>query len=84
MLCWITIIFCGLGRQRDDVALAAAVAGDVDALAVDLDQAVVDELAGLRAGGRPAGAVHDVVEALLEHAQQVLAGRTPCWRLASS
>ena len=34
----------------------------------------LDELAGLRAGGGPAGAVDDVVEAQLEQAQQVLAG----------
>jgi len=37
---------------------------------------VVDELAGLRARRRPAGAVDDVVQALLEQAQEVLAGRT--------
>ena len=75
MLCWMTIIVWRLRRQRDDLALADAVAGDVDALAVDVDEAVVDELAGLRAGGGPAGAVHDVVEALLEQAQQVLTRR---------
>jgi len=61
-----------LGRQRDDLALADAVARDVDPLAVDLDEAVAHELAGLRTGARPAGAVHDVVEALLEQAEQVL------------
>ena len=47
----------GLRRERHDVALADPVAGDVDPLAVDLDETVVHELAGLRAGGRPAGAV---------------------------
>src|SRR5690349_4730907 len=34
---------------------------------------MVDELAGLGAGGGPAGAVDDVVEALLEQPEQVLA-----------
>ena len=34
----------------------------------------LDELAGLGTGRRPAGAVHDVVEAQLEEPQQVLAG----------
>ena len=65
----------GLRAESDDVALADAVARNVDALAVDLDQAVVDELAGLRASGRPAGAERDVVETLLEQTQQVLARR---------
>src|SRR5262245_1141600 len=49
-----------LGRlraERDDVALAHSVAGDVDALAVDVDETVVDELTGLRASRRPSGAV---------------------------
>ena len=64
----------GLGRELDDLALADAVAGDVDPLAVDLDQPVADELAGLRAGAGPAGAVHDVVEAPLE---QAAAGSRP-------
>jgi len=65
----------GLRRQRDDLALLAAEAGDVDALAVDRDEAVVHELAGLRTAGCPTGAVHDVVEALLEEAQQDLTRR---------
>ena len=63
----------GLVAEPDDVALADAVARDVDPAAVDLDVAVADELAGLGPGGRPAGAVHDVVEALLAVAEQVLA-----------
>src|SRR5690606_13096165 len=49
------------------------VARDVHPAAVDLDEPVVDELAGLGAGARPAGPEDDVVEALLEHAEQVLA-----------
>src|SRR5262245_4958533 len=64
----------GLAPQADDVALADAVAGDVDPAAVDLDVAVVDELAGLGAGGRPAGPVDDVVEPALEQLQHDLAG----------
>ncbi len=62
--------------EANDVALAQSVAGDVDPATVDVDVAVVDELAGLRAGGRPAGAVHDVVEAQLAEPQQRLAGDT--------
>jgi len=64
-----------LGGQADDFTLAHAVAGDVDALAVDVDEAMADELTGLRTCAGPAGAVHDVVEALLEQPQQVLTGR---------
>src|SRR5215207_342487 len=64
----------GLAPQRDDVALADPVAGDVDAPAVDVDVAVPDELPGLRAGRRPAGAVDDVVETPLEELQHDLAG----------
>src|SRR5262245_61797784 len=64
----------GLLAERDDLAGTDAVAGDVDPLAVDLDEAVVHELARLGPGGGPAGAVHDVVEAQLEQPQQVLTG----------
>ena len=60
--------------ERDHLAGTHPVAGDVHPLAVDVDQAVVDELAGLRTGGGPAGAVDDVVEAQLEQAEQVLTG----------
>ena len=60
--------------ERDHLAGTHPVAGDVDPLAVDVDQAVVDELAGLRTGSGPAGAVNDVVEAQLEQAEQVLTG----------
>src|SRR5690606_37629791 len=59
--------------QGDDVALAHAVARNVHALAVDVDQPVADELTGLGSGGGPASAEDDVVQALLEHAEQVLA-----------
>jgi hypothetical protein len=44
-----TIISRAFGGKADDFALADAVAGDVDALAVDVDEAMADELAGLRA-----------------------------------
>ena len=40
----------GLGRQRNDLAALDAEAGDVDSLAVDENQTVVDELTCLRAG----------------------------------
>ena len=63
-----------LVAERDDVALADPVARDGDPPAVDVDVAVAHELAGLGAAGAPAGAEDDVVEAQLEHAQQVLAG----------
>src|SRR4029079_7025847 len=46
--------------------------GDRDLLAVDGDVPVADELPGLVAAGREVGAEHHVVEAQLEHAQQVL------------
>ena len=54
-----------------------------DAPAVDVEVAVPDELARLRARRGEAEAVDDVVEARLEHPQQVLAGdaavpRAPC------
>ena len=50
MLCWMTIIFWAFGLERDDVALLAAVARDVDAFAVDVDQAAW--LTNCRACGR--------------------------------
>src|SRR4051794_27392858 len=43
-----------LGRELDGLALLDAVARDVDPLAVDLDETVADELAGLRTGAGPA------------------------------
>src|SRR5205085_4622465 len=64
----------GLVAEGDDVALAHEVARDGDAAPVHEHVAVAHELAGLAAARAPAGAERDVVEALLEHAQQVLAG----------
>ena len=61
-------------RHRDDVVGTNLVARDVDAAAVHLEVAVAHELARLRARRREAEAVHDVVEARLEHAQELLAG----------
>src|SRR5204862_5936524 len=49
-------------------------ARDVHAAAVDLEVAVADELASLRARGREPEPVNDVVEARLQDAQEVLAG----------
>src|SRR6188508_458693 len=59
--------------QGDDVAGAHAVARDVDPASVHLEMPVTDELSRLRARAREAEPVDDVVEARLEHAQQVLA-----------
>src|SRR5688572_29183446 len=64
----------GLGAQGDDVAPPGLEARDRDPAPVDVDVAVADELAGLGPARAPPGAVDDVVEAQLEHAQQVLAG----------
>ena len=61
------------GPERDDVVRANLVARDVHAAAVDLEVAVADELAGLRARGGEAEPVDDVVEPRLEHPQQLLA-----------
>src|SRR5665213_3490906 len=60
--------------EGDGVALAEAVAGDGDPLAVDQHVAVADELAGLGAAGSPPGPEGHVVEPELEHDQQVLTG----------
>src|SRR3569623_1623 len=57
----------------DDVADLHLVAGDVDALAVHLDVAVVDELAGGEHRRYELGAIDDGVETALEEADQVLA-----------
>src|SRR5688572_12388296 len=61
-----------LGPEGDDVALLDPEARDVDPATVDVDQPVVHELASLRPGAGPAGPEDDVVEALLEEAEQVL------------
>ena len=57
----------------DDVARAGPVARDRDALPVDLDVAVADELARLGPARAPARAVRDVVEAQLEELEEVRA-----------
>ena len=54
----------GLYLERWDVRLAA----------VDLKMAMTNHLTRLRAAGAETHAVDDVVEALLEHAEQVFAG----------
>ena len=64
----------GALAQRDLVARAHLVRGQVDLLAIDANRRVRDELACLRAGHREAHAVDDVVQTRFEHAQQVLAG----------
>src|SRR6266545_2234520 len=67
----------GLGRaarrHRDHVLGLDLVARDVHAAAVDVEVAVPDELARLRARGGEAEPVDDVVEARLQHPQQLLA-----------
>src|ERR1044072_2260021 len=62
------------GLDRDHVAVPPLVAGDVDAAAVDRPVPVPDQLASLTPRGGEAEAHEHVVEAALEHAQQVLAG----------
>ena len=62
------------GLQGHHVALADPVARDGHPLAVHQHVAVADELAGLGPAGAPAGPEDHVVEAQLEHPQQVLAG----------
>ncbi|MPL88357.1 hypothetical protein SDC9_34377 [bioreactor metagenome] len=63
-----------LVAHRDHVAFLHPVGGDVDALAVHGDVAVVDELAGGEDGRHELGAIDDRVETALEQADQVLAG----------
>src|SRR6185312_15463882 len=67
-------------RHRDDVVRLDLVARDVDPAAVDVEVAVADELARLRARGREAEPVDDVVEPRLEHPQQLLAGHARALR----
>src|SRR5580765_5133150 len=64
----------GAVADRDHVVRLDLVAGDVHALAVDLEVAVANELAGLRARCGEAEPVDDVVETRLQHAQERLAG----------
>ena len=65
-----------LGPDADLVALANSVAGNVHALAIDLDVAMANKLSCLGAGGGPARAVHDIVETEFKKAEHVLAGHT--------
>src|SRR6187397_2572679 len=60
--------------QRDDVRGTHAVARDVHPATVDLEVPVPHELSRLCAGAGEAEPVDDVVEARLEHPQEVLAG----------
>src|SRR4051794_26198678 len=64
----------GLLLHVDHVVLADLVRRDVDLLAVDLEVAVHDELAGVAARAGEPGAVHHVVEPALEELQQVVTG----------
>src|SRR6266581_174054 len=65
-----------LVAHLDDVALAHLAARDRHPPAVDVDVTMPDELTGLGPARCPSGAEHHVVEAHLEHAQEVLAGDT--------
>jgi hypothetical protein len=58
----------------DEVAGLELVARDVDAAAVHLDVAVIDELARGEHGGDELGAIDHRVETALEQADQVLTG----------
>ena len=58
----------------DEVAGLDLVAGDIDAAAVHLDVAVVDELARGEHGGDELGAVDHGVETALQQADQVFTG----------
>src|ERR1039457_889311 len=60
--------------DRDDVADLDRGRWDVALAAVDVDMAVVDNLAGLGAAGAEAHAVDDAVEAALQGGHQVVAG----------
>ena len=73
----------GLFLDRNNIARLATVRTDVDALAVDGDVAVVDELAGGKDRGNELGAVDDGVETLLERPIR-FSGVSPFIRLASS
>src|SRR5581483_2829239 len=62
------------GLERHDVVGLHLIARDVHPAPVDEEVPVAHELPRLRAGGREAEPVDDVVEPRLEHPQQVLAG----------
>src|SRR5262245_23686884 len=60
----------------DHVVVLGAERGDGDAPAIDLDMAVIDQLACREDGRRELGAIDDGVEPALEQADQMLAGVT--------
>src|ERR1700730_15582567 len=64
----------GLGRYFDDVALGDPVGRNVHLLAVDLEVAVGDQLAGHVPALGESGPVDHVVKAALQDLEQVLAG----------
>src|SRR4051794_39268492 len=64
----------GVGLDRNHVVGTHLVGGDVDAAPVDEPVTMVDQLAGLAAGGREAQAHEHVVEPALQQPKQVLAG----------
>src|SRR3954447_21057721 len=64
----------GLLLDVDHVVLGDLEGGDVHLLAVDLEVAVYDELAGVATGARESGTVDHVVEPALEELQQVVTG----------
>ena len=64
----------GRSLEHHDVTLADTVRRDVHPLAVHRHVTVANELASLVAACTPSGTVGHVVEAKLEHDQQVLAG----------
>src|SRR6056297_231392 len=57
--------------DRNPVAGAHLVRGNVDNLAVDFDQAMADQLAGLRSGDGETHAIDHVIQATFEQCQQV-------------
>src|SRR6185369_11749044 len=58
----------------DDIAFLQLVGADIDALAIDLDVAMVDELAGGEDGRHELGAIDHGLQTALEEADQVLRG----------
>ena len=74
MLWRITIILRALSRSETTSPLRSVYDGIVTRLPFTEHVAVAHELAGLVAARREPGAEHDVVDAQLEQAQQVLTG----------
>src|SRR5262249_37293621 len=64
----------GLVAHLDHVTLAAAIARDVDAPAIDPHMAVADELPGCEHGRNELGTIDDGIEPALEQPDQILAG----------